>query len=185
MQSRPEWSRPVAGVTFTMLIALACGLLACSTASAQSAQSAEAEYDPFARNRVQLSVFAGVSNSGTTTYGQLGVGVGYFLLDGLELGLGSDIWFGDPTIVNLTPGLTYVFHMVPTIKPYLGSFYRHAFIFEATDLDSVGARAGLYFVGGHTYVGAGVVYERWLGCENETFVDCDEIYPEVVLAFAF
>lgn len=173
----------VASLTLATLIAVASGWVACSTASAQSAG---VEYNPFARNRVRASVGVGVSSSGRDTYMQLGVGVGYFLTDGLELGLGTDLWLiGDPTIINVTPGLTYVFHQVPVVKPYLGTFYRHAFVFDFPDLDSIGGRGGLYFVADHAYVGAGLVYEHWLGCEDNGFVGCDEVYPEIVLAITF
>ena len=74
---------------------------------------------------------------------------------------------------------------MPALKPYLGTFYRHAFVFDAIDQDSIGARAGLYFVQGRVYFGVGAVYERWLDCDGSTFIDCDIIYPEVVLAVSF
>ena len=75
--------------------------------------------------------------------------------------------------------------MVPTVKPYIGTFYRHAFVFDRPDLDSVGGRAGLYLVPGRVFVGAGLVYEHWLNCNNARYLDCDEVYPEAVIGFTF
>jgi hypothetical protein len=131
-------------------------------------------------------LFAGADFSGSQTYMQLGLGVGYYLTNGLEFGVDSNLWmFGDPTVLDVSPGLTYVFWRVPRIKPYIGAFYRHAFVFDATDLDSVGSRVGLYFVAGRVYLGAGAVYEHWFNCNHERFVSCDDVYPEAVLAITF
>jgi hypothetical protein len=185
MPTRPGGSRHGATSARATLTALICSAVATIAATAH-AQRAGVEYDPFVQGRVRGSIFAGVSASGSETYMQLGLGVGYYLVDGLELGVNSDLWFiGDPTIVNLSPALTYVFHMVRAVKPYVGTFYRHAFVFDAEDLDSVGGRAGLYIVGGHVFGGGGLVYERWLSCSDTRFVDCDEVYPEAAIGFTF
>ncbi len=88
---------------------------------------------------------------------------------------------------RLSPGLRYVFHMVPVIKPYVGGFYRHTFVNDYDDLNSLGARAGIYFApkGGGFYVGGGAVYEHLLGCTSSTFVDCDDVYPEIFVGASF
>jgi len=183
MPTHPGGSRRGAVLVFAVLSTLIAATVVTSTASAQRAG---VEYDPFVRNRVRGSISAGFSASGSETYAQLGVGIGYYVVDGLELGVNTDLWFiGDPTIVNVSPGLTYVFHMVRTVKPYVGTFYRHAFVFGAKDLDSIGGRAGLYIVGGRVFVGAGLVYEHWLNCSNARFIDCDEVYPEASIGFTF
>jgi hypothetical protein len=167
-------------------VAAFAGALCLFTCAPARAQSAEAVYNPFAQSRVRASVVAGLSSSGDETYLILGGGAGYYLTDGLELGLDTDVWLiGDPTVWNVTPGLLYVFYMVPTVKPYLGTFYRHAFVFDSEDLDSIGGHAGLYFVTGRVYLGVGAVYEHWLGCDDDSFTDCDAVYPELVLAFSF
>jgi hypothetical protein len=183
MQSWPVQPRRSAVTALTVAIAIACCTVASTTAHAQRA-SAGAEYNPFARNRVQLSIGGGVAADSHQTYLQFGVGIGYFLTNGLQIGVATDLWtIGDPTLINVTPGLTYVFWMVPKIKPYIGGFYRHAFVFDRPDLDSIGSRAGLYFVADRVYFGLGVVYEHWLSCPG--YLACDEVYPEAVLAFSF
>ena len=181
MQIRPG----AKGYVVAFAIAAITGAFGLRATDAQ-AQQLEAEYDPFVRDRARVSIGAGLSVTNDDTYLRLGAGVGYYLIDGLEIGIDTDLWLiGDPTVWNVTPGLLYVFHLVPTLKPYVGTFYRHAFVFDAEDLDSIGARAGAYFVQGRVYFGAGVVYERWLDCNGSTLIDCDEIYPELVLAFSF
>jgi hypothetical protein len=167
-------------------LALVLGALACAAPSTAHAQRAGVEYNPFAAHRARASIGAGVSASGSETYLQLGFGVGYFLTDGLQLGVDTSLWFiGDPTFINLTPGLTYVFYMVPIFKPYVGGFYRHAFVFDFDDLDSIGARGGVYLVEDPLFIGLGLVYEHWLSCEDNRFVDCDQVYPEATLGFSF
>jgi hypothetical protein len=183
MPGRPGGSRQRAAIAFAAFVALGC---CTALPNIARAQSVGVESDPFVHNRTRLSVGAGLSNSGTETYMQLGVGVGYYIADGLELGVNTDIWLiGDPTVVNVTPGLLYVFHMVRVVKPYVGAFYRHAFVFDARDLDSIGGRAGLYLVSGRVFFGAGVVYEHWLNCGSSRFIDCDEVYPEATIGVTF
>ena len=116
----------------------------------------------------------------------LGVGPAYYLFDGVELGLDIDFWLvGDPFIANVSPGLRYVLHFVPVIKPYAGVFYRHSFVSDFEDRDSVGTRLGVFYVtGGGSFLGIGVVYERYLACSGTRFVDCDGWYPELVLAIS-
>ena len=144
---------------------------------------------PFARGSVRLSVLIGTGSSAYDTYLILGGGAGYYLLDGLELGLDYEAWFlADPVMHRLSPGLRYVFHMVPLIKPYIGGFYRHTFVgSDIEDWDSLGARGGIYYVppNGGLYVGGGAVYEHLLGCSNSAFVDCDDVYPEIFVGVTF
>lgn len=169
-----------------LALAAAVGTCTLPAREAARAQRLGVTYDPFVRNRVRVSVGGGISASSANTYLRLGVGAGYYLADGLELGLDTDFWLlGDPVVWNLTPGLLYVFQTHSVLRPYVGSFYRHAVVFGAEDLDSLGGRAGVYITSGQAYFGAGAVYEHWLGCNGSTFVDCDAIYPELVLAFSF
>ncbi len=72
--------------------------------------------------------------------------------------------------------------MVPYIHPYLGIFYRHWFVIDLDDADSIGARGGISLLtGGMVFIGGGVVYEYFLGCEG----DCDDIYPEFFFGLSF
>jgi hypothetical protein len=151
-----------------------------------SSQRPAADAGPFSRGRVSLSVNAGTSFVGRSTYLTLGVGGGYYLVNGLELSLGFAAWlFQDPFAATLTPQLKYVMHFVPTVKPYVGTFFRRYFIGDdIDDFNSLGALAGLYFVPNpRFYVGLGAVYEHLLDC-NEQLFECDDVYPEFSLLFS-
>jgi hypothetical protein len=138
---------------------------------------------PFSRGNVRLTLLLGTGSTVSDTYFILGGGPGYFLADGLEIGLDYEGWFfGDPVIHRLSPGLRYILHMVPVIKPYVGTFYRRTFVTGGyEDFNQVGVRGGLYYVprGGGVYVGGGAVYDRLLDCDDNSLVDCDSVYPEI------
>jgi hypothetical protein len=141
----------------------------------------------FAQGRARVSLVAGTGASLGDDYLMLGAGLGYYVLDGLEIGVDYEAWlFNDPIVQRLSPGARYVFHFVPAVKPYVGGFYRHAFVSgDIDDLDYAGARAGIYFVPPAERIsfGAGAVYERVLDCD-ELFVDCDSFYPEISFSLA-
>ena len=141
---------------------------------------------PFAAGRTRLTVLVGSGSTGSDTYLILGAGIGRFIAKGLEVGVDYEAWlFGDPVLQRLSPELRYVFAFVPKVQPYVGIFYRHTFVSDFDDLDSAGARGGLYFAPrGPLSVGAGVVYEKQLSC-NESVMECDSVYPELTLAFTF
>jgi hypothetical protein len=72
------------------------------------------------------------------------------------------------------------------MRPYVGAFYRRTAIENYKDLDSVGARAGIYFVSGQgSYFGAGAVYENYLSCDQTVYHSCSDTYPEIIFAIAF
>ncbi|HEY3495006.1 MAG TPA: hypothetical protein VGK73_09985 [Polyangiaceae bacterium] len=142
----------------------------------------------FARGSKRLSILLGTGSSVTDTYLILGAGIGYFLVDGLEIGVDYDIWFlADPVLNRLSPETKYVFHMVPVVKPYIGAFYRHTFVADYDDFDYVGGRLGAYIIPSRSrmYVGAGAVYEHELECEDSAFVECDSVYPEIAFGITF
>ncbi len=69
-----------------------------------------AESGPFAQGRVRASLGAGSSGAFGDRYVVFSVGAGYFLLDGLEVGLDADFWVGaDPFIASLSPEMRYIF----------------------------------------------------------------------------
>lgn len=141
---------------------------------------------PFDRNSIRVGATAGWAGSATTDWFVLGVGLGYFVLDGLEVHADSSFWLGgNPFIATVTPGVRYVFHWVPQVKPYVGAFYRHYFVDRVGyDSDSLGGRVGLYFtIAPQVYFGGGIVYERML--DDHLFRQRDQVYPELSLAFTF
>jgi hypothetical protein len=143
---------------------------------------------PFAAGRTRVAIMVGGGSSAFDDYLILGAGVGYFIVDGLEIGLDYEAWIaGDPVMNRLSPETRYVFHMVPAIKPYVGAFYRHTFVTDdIEDFDQLGGRVGAYLVprGGRLYAGGGAVYERLLDCSSGALVDCDTVYPEIFIGFS-
>jgi len=142
---------------------------------------------PFSRGSMRLTLLLGTGTSTTDTYLILGAGVGYFIVDGLAPGVDYEAWiFGSPVLQRLTPELRYVLHFVPVVKPYVAAFYRHTFVTDYDDWESVGGKAGIYYAppNGRLFMGLGAVYERLLDCTSSAFVDCDNIYPEVTIGIA-
>jgi hypothetical protein len=139
----------------------------------------------FSKGSTSLGVVVGSGSFGREDYLILGVGVGYYVLPGLELGLNVEHWFsGDPAISKVSPQIRYVFTQPKVIKPYVGAFYRRTFIEGLDDADSFGYRAGAYFSANNgVYIGGGIVYEEYKDCSR--FVDCSDTYPEVILTVSF
>lgn len=131
---------------------------------------------------MRLTLLVGTGSTRTDNYFIIGGGLGYYLVNGLEVGFDYEAWlFAKPVLQRLSPEARYVFHMVPVIKPYVGTFYRHTFVSDYDDYDSVGGRVGAYYIpkSGRVYIGGGAVYERTLDCTSSSFVDCDAWYPEI------
>jgi hypothetical protein len=143
------------------------------------------ERGPFSRGRLEVSGLIGTTFLDHRSYLILGVGVGYYLVDGLNVALGGSLWLLDsPTAGTLTPSVTYVLHMVPLLKPYVGGFFRHYIVgSNVSDFNSLGVRFGVNLVPAHSrsYFGLGAVYEGVLSCDTKVR-NCDGIYPELTFA---
>lgn len=115
----------------------------------------------------------------------LGIGYGYFLQNGLELGINFDLWLdGDPSIYQVTPEVRYVIENSSKLKPYVGAFYRRNYIEGFDDRDAYGYRAGVYWVtGGGAYIGYGVTYSKLQDCNETIYTDCESTYSEVSIMF--
>jgi hypothetical protein len=141
---------------------------------------------PFDRGQITLTLGAGRQSAFGQSYVAVGIGAGYFVLDGLEVGLSAVHEFGGPPSINaLSPSVRYVAQPLAhwPVIPYVGAFYRHWFVGDPySDVDLVGARAGLLHIQGRLIVGLGVAYEHII---SECFGDCDSVYPDVTFAFTF
>ena len=144
----------------------------------------------FSKNSTSVGVFVGSGSAFDDDYIILGVGVGYYVTEGLELGIDLQRWFsGEPTITKVSPQIRYVFTRAQPFKPYLGAFYRRTSFddfngMEIDDQDSFGYRAGAYFsTRNGVYIGAGVVYEKYQDCSRVT--DCSTTSPEVLFTVSF
>ena len=154
-------------------------LLICMSASPVPA-------DPFRQGAQSVSVIVGAGSAFNDDYIILGVGYGYYVLKGLQLGIDAQFWLsGDPSINKLSPQISYVFTQPEKVKPYVGAFYRRTYIDGLEDLDSIGYRAGLNFMGqGNFYFGVGAVYEEYQDCSETVFSDCSSTYPEIIFSFS-
>jgi hypothetical protein len=139
----------------------------------------------FSKGATSIGIVAGSGTAFNDNYIILGVGVGYYVLNGLELGIDVQHWFsGDPSITKVSPQIKYVFTQAEVIKPYVGAFYRRTYIQDFNDEDSYGYRAGAYFSGSNgVYVGGGIVYEEYVNCPS--YLDCSNTYPEVLISVSF
>lgn len=142
---------------------------------------------PFERGNLQGSVAVGTGTAFSQDYLVLGVGAGYYLLDGLMVGARVDGWFGNsPSIYQVTPEARYVINALPKLKPYVGAYYSRTFYEGLPDLNALGARVGAYIpLGGRVSLGAGVAYERVQNCDKSVYRDCSRTYPELSLMFSF
>ena len=136
---------------------------------------------PFSNGQQNLELTIGSGNLLDDSYIILGAGYGYYIQNGLELGIDFDLWLdGDPTIYQVTPKINYVFDIPAKLKPYVGTFYRRNYIEGFDDRDAYGYRAGVYWTtGGGTYIGYGVTHSRLRNCVERVYFDCDETYSEL------
>jgi len=143
--------------------------------------------DPFEQGSLHVSIVVGSGEAFENDYTIIGLGAGYYVIDGLELGLDGEAWLGgDPNIYNLSPQAKYVLSTQSRLRPFVGAFYKHSFVDQDDDLDSVGGRGGVYLIQDERwFVGLGAVYESYLDCDEKISDPCDDIYPEITVSFTF
>lgn len=141
----------------------------------------------FERGKTQLSLRGSSGRAFDQNYLVLGVGAGYFVARGLEVGLDLDAWLGDePTLYEVTPSIRYVLDIGNAVYPYIGAFYTRTFYEDLEDLDAAGLRAGFFSsIGARTRLGVGLVYNQLLDCDDDIYDSCAVIYPEAVISFSF
>lgn len=161
---------------------LACTALLCG---ALLLPAPTATAGPFEQGTWRLSLTAGYGRYLDNGYLIAGAGVGYFVINGLELNTRYEGWFlSEPRIHKLSPGAEYVLHFVPLIQPYVGAFYRYWILTnDFENFSTVGLRGGAYLSSaGPFLLSLGAVYERVVGsCEG----DCSALYPELRLSLSF
>ena len=146
-----------------------------------AAPSERGNAGPFRQGSARLGAGLGSAHP----YIVFGLGFGYYVADGTEIGLAGDIWFGgSPKIYQVIPQARYVFYQIPTLSPYLGALYREVIIEGETEgWRSIGARAGvIYWGSGRLLIGGGWVVERLLDCEGSR---CERQAPELQLQISF
>jgi len=155
-------------------------------ASAAQNASGSASH-PFSAGSARLSISFGNSVAFDRNYTVFGIGGGYFITDGLELGLEAESWSGSsPAIQQISPQVRLVMNSRSSIKPYLGAFYRRTYISGYRDFDTAGGRLGAYFLtGSNVFLGAGLVQDVHLECDRSVFRSCTETYPELFIAIMF
>jgi hypothetical protein len=141
----------------------------------------------FDKGVVNASIIFGSGRAYNDSYNVLGVGIGYFLVNGLHIGLDYEYWSGgEPTIQQISPRVSYVFNRNGGLSPYVGAFYRKTKIDTLPDSDAYGGRAGVYLrSGGNFVLGAGMAYIEYSDCEKTVFNDCSDTYPEFSFAAYF
>jgi len=143
--------------------------------------SAQSHAGAFDKDTLTGTLAIGSAQFFNEDYFVFGLGAGYFVSDGFQIGLDVNYWSGgNPTIYEVTPKLTYVFDNPSSVKPYLGMFYNRTFIDGFNDSNSLGYRAGFYSpVGEKAYIGIGAVYSELQNCTESQFVDCSSTYTEL------
>ena len=169
--------------TFLIWAALAAVFIIPPVAPANAADVAGI----FGQGHTRFIVTGGTGYAFGENYFVFGVGGSYFVLDGLSAGLNLEWWSGaDPKIFKVSPSLEYVFYQIPSVKPYVGAFYRRSYIDGFNDLNSGGARAGVYIPAGrNAYFGVGMAYESYFNCNKSTYDACTSTYPEISITVAF
>jgi hypothetical protein len=141
---------------------------------------------PFKQGKIRVGFYGGAGSTYGQTYFILGAGVGYYLLNGLEAGVDVEGWLlQDPTFWKVTPQVRYVLWQISPIRPYVGAFWRKTFVGGDIwpDFDSYGARGGIAYRKGGSYLAVGVVYEKF----NDTVFEGDNyvVYPEIAFWLSF
>lgn len=158
-----------------------------ATPSATAADVTASARGAFSAGRAHIFFTAGNGYAFDESYLVIGAGLSYYVIDGLNVGLAIEAWTGsDPNMYKVTPSVTYVFHQIPKINPYVGGFYRRSYIDGLPDIDSAGARAGLYLPAGrNAYFGIGAVYESYIDCNKAVYRSCSDTYPEISFTVSF
>ena len=94
----------------------------------------------YGQGRTQFSLVVGNGYAYNNNYFFIGVSAGYYVLDGLGVGMSFEKWTnGDPGITKYAPFVQYVFYQsASVIQPYVGAFYRHTIVDGLPAINSFG-----------------------------------------------
>jgi hypothetical protein len=138
---------------------------------------------PFDRGRFGVAAGGSTQTLLGWNYVEGGAGVAYYVLDGLSVGFSVSHEFdgNGPSISLVSPEVRYVaqplLERMPAV-PYVGVFYKHLFVGDDNDVDSIGAHAGLVVPVGNLVFGFGYAIEV---CTHS----CVLTYPELSFSVAF
>ncbi len=174
-------------MTRTWIALVVVGLTTSAAANDDDPPAPEQKVEtPFDRGKLGVGIYGGSQTTLGHRYFAIGGAVGYYVLDGVEVGLGALHQFGDgPSISKLTPSVRYVVQPLvgrSPVIPYVGVFYNHWFIGDDyADVDTLGTRGGLLYVSGKLILGLGVAYERIV---SECVTDCSAVYPDFTISLS-
>ena len=159
----------------------------CATILTSLFSSVKINASAFSEGSVSFDIVAGAGQAFNKNYTVLGVGIGYYVAQGLEVGIDIEHWFSsEPSITKVSPQIKFVFSELGDIKPYAGGFYRETFIDNQSEEGSFGFRGGAFFSSSNGMnIGAGIVYEEYLNCDKAKVVECSTTYPEVRFSLNF
>jgi len=170
--------------TFTTTAAF-CSAAILAAALTPTFVSAQAS---FTSGQTRVSVSAGNTRAYNDNYFQIGIGAGYYVLDGLELGLDASSWLGGETRIHeVMPSATYVLGNLESFAPYAGAFYRHTFIEGRDGVGAYGARGGVLIQqAANLHLRAGVAVIRYTRCDQTMGgANCTDYFPELSAGFYF
>jgi hypothetical protein len=142
----------------------------------------------FEKGTTNVLLSVGFGSAAGDSYYSIGAGIGYYLFNGFAAGISAESRQGlEPDLTKVTPWLEYAFGLSPTVRPYVGAFYRHTSVSGYDDYETWGYRGGLYVRAGRNVWGyAGLVQEELIDCNGlPATVSCSDTYSEVGVVFSF
>ena len=129
-----------------------------------------------------ISLKGGVVTVSNEDYIIGGANIGWFVLDGLKVGLGYERWFDrEPNIDKLSVDTNYYLPISNRIRPYIGAFYANNFASSEDAGSSHGFRGGLLFYTNEASIGLEWNHEYFDRCD----IACERSYPTVVIGLRF
>ena len=124
----------------------------------------------------------GIVNVNNSDYIITGGNIGWFLLDGLKLGVGYERWYNQtPNIDKLSVDLNYYLPVSERVRPYIGAFLANNYLGSVDAGISEGVKIGILFSSEVASIGLEWNQEYYDRC----FIGCERAYPMVMLGIGF